>query len=144
MAPSVLLQEGVRGKSRELMSDQLVPFSPPHSPPRRRSPQMRRLITCKWTRRRRRRCRAPCRSGLMCGSPRSLPRARSSSGCGRQQNRQCPVGFPQLRPHWAARSTWAGFLELVCGGEGVSLVFFSLKTKQNLISGEDLADTVCQ
>lgn len=56
---------------------------------------------------------------------------------------KCPVGFPQLQPRWAARPTWAGFLRLVCGGEGVSLVCFFL-LKQNLISGEDLADTVCQ
>lgn len=106
------------------------PVSPPHSPPPRQSPQMRRLITCKWTRRRRRRCRAPCRSGLMCGSPRSLPRARSSSACGRQRNRQMSCWFsPAAAP--LGCQIHLGWISKTCLWRGGVSLFFSLKTKLN-------------
>lgn len=113
------------------------PCLSPHSPPPHRSPQMRRLTTCKWTRRRRRRCRAPCRSGLTCGSPRSPPRAPSSSTRGGQLSGQISSWFSQLCLGWIPET-------VVCRGEGVFTTFFLLRQKRNLISGEDLADTVCR
>lgn len=50
-------------------------LSPSH--PRHRSLLTRRWTTFRWTRRRPRPCRTPCRSGQTCGSPRSPPRAPS-------------------------------------------------------------------
>lgn len=55
-------------------------LSHPHPP----SLRMRRWTTFKWTRRRPRPCRTPCRSGQMCGSPQSLLRVPScDSGAAR-------------------------------------------------------------
>lgn len=59
---------------------------PPHLPglspshPRHRSLPTRRWTMFKWTRRRPRPCRTPCRSGQTCGSPRSPPRVPSCDG----------------------------------------------------------------
>ena len=50
-------------------------LSPSHQ--RHRSLPTRRWTTFRWTRRRPRPCRTPCRSGQTCGSPRSPPRAPS-------------------------------------------------------------------
>lgn len=48
-----------------------------HSPPHLLWPLMRRSTMCKWTRRRLKHCKAPCRSGPMCGSLLNLLRESS-------------------------------------------------------------------
>lgn len=60
---------------RSLTALHLPGLSPSH--PRHRSLPTRRWTTFKWTRRRPRPCRTPCRSGQTCGSPQSPPRAPS-------------------------------------------------------------------
>lgn len=68
----------------------------------------------------------------MCGSPRSLPRARSSSARGRQRNGQMSCWFSPAAALLGCQIHLGGFLRLLCGGEGVSLFcFFFFLLKQN-------------
>lgn len=85
-----------------LQSDNHSVFSSPlPSPLHPLLPRMRRWTTCRWTRRRRKPCRTPCRSGPMCASHQSPPRAASSNEQATLAPKQAnvhPGGFPKLGP----------------------------------------------
>lgn len=72
----------------------LLPYLSFHSPRHPLWPPMRRWTMCKSTKRRPRLCKAPCRSGPMCGSLLNLPRGSSpdtDTGRRKKKRKKIPI-----------------------------------------------------